>query len=304
MPSYHMNENAHARSRGERCGTESSHCVTINLPTVLLRSFVAIVDNGSMSSAASRVFVSQSALSLQIKRLEELVQKTLFDRQGPRLELTVAGSILLNYARRVLHLHDEALTAIQADTMTAPVRVGMVQDLADTQLSQILGRFAELHAGSRIFARVSRTPDLIAMLERSELDLILGFAGTGDPDVIRQHSMAWLGDPSLLENEVLPLAVLDRPCRFRDAAIASLDAIGRRYSIIVETPNLSMLRAAVKAKLGITCRTELFMSDEPRLMDPSLPPLPKIGYMVRNRNQLDPSTMALVSVASEAILAL
>lgn len=84
----------------------------INLPTNLLRSFVAIVDNGSMLSAADKVFVTQSALSLQIKRLEELLQLPLFNRDGRRLSLTSSGELMLGYARRVLQLHDEAITAV------------------------------------------------------------------------------------------------------------------------------------------------------------------------------------------------
>ena len=86
--------------------------MAINLPTNLLRSFVAIVDTGSMSGASEHVFVTQSALSLQIRRLEELVQQTLFVKDGRRLALTRPGLVLLDYARRILALHDEAVTAL------------------------------------------------------------------------------------------------------------------------------------------------------------------------------------------------
>ena len=86
----------------------------VNLPTNLLRSFVAIVDTGSMLNASEKVFVTQSALSLQIKRLEELLQQSLFHRDGRRLSLTQAGELMLDYARKVLILHDEAVSAITA----------------------------------------------------------------------------------------------------------------------------------------------------------------------------------------------
>ena len=104
--------------------------MTVNLPTNMLRSFVAIVETGSMLNASEQVFVTQSALSLQIKRLEELVQQHLFLREGRRLTLTSAGEVLLGYARRILALHDEAVAAITTGRFEGPVRIGMVQDFA------------------------------------------------------------------------------------------------------------------------------------------------------------------------------
>ena len=96
----------------------------VNLPTNLLRSFVAIVDTGSMLNASEKVFVTQSALSLQIKRMEELLQQSLFHREGRRLTLTPAGDLMLDYARKILTLHDEAVTAVMArlapETMAGP----------------------------------------------------------------------------------------------------------------------------------------------------------------------------------------
>src|ERR1700709_1563617 len=153
----------------------------VNLPTNLLRSFVAIVDTGSMLNATEQVFVTQSALSLQIRRLEEMVQQSLFTREGRRLVLTAAGAVLLDYARRVLTLHDEALAAVNAGQFTGPVRIGMVQDFADTLLAGALARFAELHPSSQIYARVAGTVELHTLLERSRLDKIVGFAAADDP---------------------------------------------------------------------------------------------------------------------------
>src|ERR1700710_610763 len=105
----------------------------VNLPTNLLRSFVAIVDTGSMLNATEQVFVTQSALSLQIKRLQRKGEQSWFPREGGRARaaLTAAGIVLLDYARRVLTLHDEAVSAVSAGHFSGPVRVGMVQDFAD-----------------------------------------------------------------------------------------------------------------------------------------------------------------------------
>jgi DNA-binding transcriptional LysR family regulator len=275
--------------------------MAVNLPTNMLRSFVAIVDTGSMLNASEQVFVTQSALSLQIKRLEELIQQPLFLREGRRLELTAVGDLMLGYARRVLALHDEALTAISAGRFSGPVRIGMVQDFADLLLTGLLARFAELHPDAQIFARVAGTAELQEMLERGQLDVVIGYSGPADPHAIRTAPTHWLGDETLIAKTALPLAVLEKPCRFREAAIAALEAAGRPWRIAIETPNLSTLRAAVTAGLGLTCRTDIFMRDLPTIIDPRLPALPDVSCILLTREQGGEAVTHLVELAGEAI---
>lgn len=276
--------------------------MAVNLPTTMLRSFVAIVDTGSMLNASGQVFVTQSALSLQIKRLEELVQQPLFLREGRRLALTAAGDLLLSYARRVLALHDEALAAISAGRFAGPVRIGMVQDFADLLLTGLLARFAELHADAQIFARVAGTAELQEMLERGQLDVVIGYAAPGHPQAIRTAPTLWLGDEALIEKETLPLVVLEKPCRFREAATTALDAAGQPWRIAVETPNLSTLRAAVAAGLGLTCRTDIFLRDLPIPTNPRLPVLPDVSCILLTREQGGEAVEHLVELAEESIL--
>lgn len=273
----------------------------VNLPTNLIRSFVAIVDTGSMLNASNHVFVTQSALSLQIKRLEELVQQSLFIREGRRLELSEAGEILLDYARRLLALHDEAVIAVGSGGFVGPIRVGTVQDFADTLLSGLLAQFAGLHPDAQIYAKVAGTAELQDLLDRDQLDIVIGYAAADDPAALRISPMAWYGDPDLALHETLPLAVLEKPCRFREAAIASLEAAGRPYRIAVETPNLSSLRAAVEAQLGITCRTGSFLGDEALLADLNLPILPQVASFVGRRKGLDQAPAKLAELAIEAV---
>jgi len=275
--------------------------MALNLPTTLLRSFVAIVDAGTMLSAADRVFVTQSALSLQIKRLEELVQQSLFTRDGRKLALTRSGQILLDYARRVLSLHDEAIAAISSGSFSGPVRIGTVQDFADTLLTGLLAQFAELHSDAQIFVRIAGTADLQAMLERNQLDIILGFAASDDPTAIRVAPMNWFGNAALATQPVIPLAVLEKPCRFREAAIASLEAAGLRYRLAVESPNLSALRAAVDAGLGLTCRTHIFLRDAEPTASEVLPALPNIACIIGTSPDVDAPTAHLAELAAEVI---
>lgn len=273
----------------------------VNLPTSLLRSFVAIVDTGSMLNASEQVYVSQSAVSLQIKRLEELVQQPLFSREGRRLTLTAAGDVLISYARRVLSLHDEAIDAIAYGQIAGPVRVGMVQDFADALLSGLLARFAELHPESQIFARVAGTAELLAQMEHGQLDLLMGFAAADDPSAIKVAPMAWYGNALLGRADVVPLAVLESPCRFREAAVSSLNAAGRPWRIAVETPNLSTLRASVEAGLGLTCRTHLFLPETAVIAHPVLPTLPKVAYILATAGTTGAAAGRLAELADQVI---
>ncbi|WP_375395576.1 LysR substrate-binding domain-containing protein [uncultured Sphingomonas sp.] len=273
----------------------------VNLPTSLLRSFVAIVETGSMIAASEQVFVTQSALSLQTKRLEDMVQQPLFLREGRRLALTPAGETLLDYARRLLALNDETVSAVGAGHFAGPIRIGMVQDFAETMLGGILARFADLHPESQLYARVAGTAELLALLEGGQLDIVVGYAGADDPGAIQVAPMAWYGKESLADRAIVPLAVLEKPCRFREAAIAAFEAAGRPWRIAIETPNLSTLRAAVEAGLGITARTHLFLADASPLEMINLPALPQVACIVRRGGPFDQAAQRLFDLSVQVV---
>lgn len=271
-----------------------------NLPTELLRTFVAIVDAGTLQKATERIFLTQSALSLQIKRLEDLLQTPLFLREGRRLSLAPAGVTLLSFARKILELNEQAVAAVTANSFAGPVRVGMVQDMSDTLLSGVLAGFSRIHPQALLHARVAGTAELLDLLQNDRLDLIAGFGPQGDPLAIVEHPVTWMGNPELLDEAVLPLAVLEPPCRFRAAAIAALDRIGRPYRIVLETPNLSSLRAAVRAGLGISCRAAAF-DPLPPLNRDGLPPLAPVSVILAHRNNPAESLASLVTLVRDAI---
>src|SRR5580658_8377958 len=145
----------------------------VNLPTELLRSFAAIVDAGSMLRATGRVFVTQSALSLQMKRLEDLVQTSLFQREGRRLSLTPAGQSLLSHAREILDANDRAVTALSGDVLAGPARIGMMQDFAEALLGGVLVRFAQLNPETQVQVRVGDTAELLDLMQSGQLDVLL-----------------------------------------------------------------------------------------------------------------------------------
>ena len=280
----------------------AAHCCSVtvmpmNLPTELLRSFVAIVDSGSMLKATERVFVTQSALSLQMKRLEDMVQTSLFHREGRKLALTPPGTALLALAREILALNDRAVAVLTGDALAGPMRIGIVQDFAETLLSGLLAQFAQLHPETQLQVRVAGSPELLELLNADRLDVVFCMGADDDPAASRIVPMLWHGEPSLAHADVLPLAVLEVPCRFRDAALRALEHAGRPHRIALETPSLSALRAAVQAGLAVTCRTALFRPDHEPIQSELLPALPKVAYVKHAR----PSPHATVGRLVEMI---
>jgi len=274
--------------------------VAPTLPTELLRTFVAIVDAGTLQKATERVFLTQSALSLQVKRLEDLLQVRLFQREGRRLALAPAGSTLLGYARKILELNDQAVAAVIAESFAGPVRVGMVQDMSEALLTGVLAGFSKIHPQALLQARVGGTAELLDLLASDRLDVVAGFGPADDSDSIATLPVVWMGNPELLDQEVLPLAVLEPPCRFRAAAIAALDRIGRPYRIIVETPNLSSLRSAVRAGLGLTCRTTAF-DPLPAVDREGLPELSPVSVILTHRPEPAESLRSLIGFIRGAV---
>jgi DNA-binding transcriptional LysR family regulator len=277
--------------------------MVVNLPTDLLRSFAAIVDAGSMLRATERVFVTQSALSLQMKRLEDLVQAALFQREGRRLALTPAGQSLLGHAREILDANDRAVLAMSGDVLAGPARIGFVQDFAETLLSGVLARFAQLNPETQVQVRVGGSAELQNLMQSGQLDVVLCMSAPDDPAAIRTAPMRWLGSDKLARQKTVPLAVLEQPCRFRDAALAALEQAGRPYRIVLETPSLAALRAAVESSLGITCRTTHFM-DTVCGSKEVLPPLPHIAYVRHIRSNPHSTIARLADLIQTAALEL
>lgn len=273
----------------------------VNLPTELLRSFVAIVETGSMQQATARVFVTQSALSLQMRRLEELIRQPLFNRQGRTLALTPAGESLLKTARDILALNDRILVELQGQALSGSVRVGLNQDFAELFLPGVLREFTITHSEIQTQVRVGGSQELLELLSAGQLDTVLCVRPPDDPHQIQIVQSSWYGYEHLLEQEVLPLALLEPPCLFRKGALAALEATGRPFRIVVETASLSGLRAAVHAGLAITCRGPLFSGSTSPLPENSLPALPKISYALNSASMLSPAATRLKELLKQAV---
>jgi DNA-binding transcriptional LysR family regulator len=280
----------------------------INLEIDVLRTLVTAYQLGSFNRAAEQVGRSQSAISQQIHKLEERVGQPLFRKQGRGLALTEAGEIILAYARRILDLNDEAVTAVTGVAIDGAVRFGMPGDFSETWLPVALGRFKRAHPGVRIEATVDRNSSLIDRLNKGQIDLalILSSETLAGSEVLTSLPMAWIGSDNALRktDEPIPLALFEQPCFFRTAAIAALDAAGIPWRIEFTSPSLAGLWAAVDAGLGITVRTSV--SPPPHLVNVGdrlrLPKLPSVELSLHSAGRaLTPASARLRDILLETL---
>jgi DNA-binding transcriptional LysR family regulator len=264
-----------------------------DIPSPLLRTFVAVVDCGSLAAAARRIARSESALSLQIARLEAIVRQPLFYRDGRALRLNPIGGLLLGHARSILGRIDAARAELTPNTVV-PVRLGIVQDFVAGVLRPTLADVLAATPGAAFSIVVASTAELLQAIGEDRIDAALCAGEPFGGNVVTRFPMKWFGEPDLLLGDVIPLVGITLPCPFLLAAQRVLDAAGRPWRMALTTPSLDGLRAAVEAGLGITCRTEAGLCLPP-MSGTSLPQLPEIAYSIVERRQGDPGTRLVVN---------
>ncbi|MER8571879.1 LysR substrate-binding domain-containing protein [Mesorhizobium sp. M1338] len=270
----------------------------------LLRTFLAFVDSGSLAQAASSVGRSPSAVTAQMQRLEEIVGEPLLAPQGRGRGLTPAGEDLVGHARRILAAHREAWLALKGARAAGRVAIGTTQDFADSGLPDLLRAFAVSHPRVRIELRVGRSAELAQALQSGGLDLAIVMRQAAVPDEVGvlREPMIWLCSQRGLTSrqEEVPLALLDPYCGFREAALAALDAAGRRYRIAAGSASLAGLRTAVNAGVALTLRTVRFahsgIVEAPREL--GLPQVPMAEFAIRLRVGADGPASDLATLLS------
>ena len=223
-----------------------------------LKCLVAVVDTGSLSSAAGEVHRSQSAVSMQLKKLEEASGKRLVDRGAGRLELTPEGQTLLGYARRILDLHAQAHVALHGEELTGQVRLGVPDDYAARYLTPVLRRFAPRHSGVEIELTCEQSTALIPRVASDDLDLALVSRDNARRGTLLFHEpMVWVGAAQfeLWRRDPLPIAVYESTSLARRSALGSLARQGRDYRVVYNSSSLAGQIAAVESGLAVAVLT-------------------------------------------------
>ena len=255
--------------------------IVTQLSPDVLRTFVAAADSGSFTHAAVAVHRTQSAVSMQIKRLESELSRTLFDRQGRGVALTAYGETLYRYARRLLALHDEALSAITAPRLGGKVRFGAPEDYAARFLPKALKRFAAVHPMVEVEVRCDATPNLQKRFADGGLDVMLTTEDTWVGPGRRQIDLIWVvaehGGP--LDERPLPLALFHSGCLYRRNALLALEKNRIPYRIAYGSPSMAGVLAAVRAGLAVAPATEASIATGCRraTREDGLPPVAPVG---------------------------
>ncbi|MEO1038636.1 MAG: LysR substrate-binding domain-containing protein [Pseudomonadota bacterium] len=222
----------------------------------LLRAFVAVARSGSFTRAGEALFRSQSAISLQIRKLETVTGQRLFRRNARHVSLTPAGDRLMGYASEMLELHDQAMAAFRAEEVRGLIRLGTPEDFATAHLPRALAGFSRAHPSVQLEVTCDLTLNLLERFRDGALDVALvkrePAAATGGQRVWSEP-LVWVGAHAraFAPRETMPLVVSPRPCVYRKRAEDALTAVGQRSRAAYVCGSLAGCLAAVRAGLGV-----------------------------------------------------
>ena len=225
------------------------------LDTISLKSFIAIAETGTFSHAADTVGRTQSALSLQIKKLEESLGCELFVRTSRKVTLTAQGEIFLGYAKRIVQLQWEVYSRLKEPDIEGEIRLGTPEDFATHYLPDVLALFRKHHPRIQLNVSCDLTLNLVDGFHRGDFDIILvkrdPKATKGGTKVWREP-LVWAAADHWQPEKPLSLVLSPQPCIYRARALAALDRAKKPWHIAYTSPSLAGTIAAVKAGLGIT----------------------------------------------------
>ena len=252
----------------------------------LLQAFIILVETGSVSETARRIGRTQPAVTLQIKRLEEAVNATLFDNVGRKLVLTSNGELLLGYARTIMSLQSEAMARIAAPKLSGRVVLGVPDLYAAYIMPEILSRFFSAFPDVEIEIRTQLSSPLIASLEKGEIDLALvtGMRAFSEGQIVAQEPLVWVTgtNRSMHDKNPVPLALLPTGNVFRDLALAGLEVTGRKWKVSLVSTSISGLHAAVLSGFAVSAiaKSSIILGEADSF--PELPSVDLVLYRAGN----------------------
>ncbi|MGO8868532.1 MAG: LysR family transcriptional regulator [Alphaproteobacteria bacterium] len=276
-----------------------------------LRTMVAGAELGSFARAASRLGRSQSAVSMQLRKLEQQTGRPLFRRSGRGLAPTEAGDALLAYARRIIALNDEAAASLGATAAVASVKLGLPQDFAEDVLPDVVLRFSRKWPLVHVEAHAGRNYRLENDVQTGRLDVAIAFYRPGSERQgtrVASLPLLWLAGKRPVRassDDSVPLVLFDHPCLFRQTALETLDGRGPRWHLSLTTPSLPGIWAALRSGLGITIRTAHRVPPGVREVrqELALPRLPRVDVRMLAGSGLSPAASDLRDILDQVVRA-
>jgi DNA-binding transcriptional LysR family regulator len=279
--------------------------MTVLLDVDQLRAFIAIAETGSFTKAAEVVNKTQSAVSMQMKRLEERLDRPIFSRDGRASKLTEDGQRLLDYARRIVKLNIETIAAFSDAELSGRVRLGVPDDYADRYLPEIMARFSRAYPGVELTVICEPSVDLLERIDASEIDLaiVTNCETKRAAETFRRERLLWVTSNrhSTHSEQPLPLALGRPSCSWRRIAVERLETTGRPHRVLYSSSNAGAVAAAVLAGLAVSVLPESGLRPGMRVLTAAegFPELPscRIG-LVRNAHE----SSALADALAEHII--
>ncbi len=235
------------------------------LDSDLLRTFLAVAETGSVTAGAERIHRSQSATSLQIKQLEQIVGCALFRRHGRGVVTTTAGDRLLPVAQDVTRSLDSTLAEMRGESLSGCLRIGIPDDHSRLTLPRIIAEFGLRHPKVELHVQSSIGMGFDTALKSGELDIAIFEVPeqANQDEVLRKDVLVWLArrDMDVSSDHVLPVALFDRDCWWRDVALAGLNASGRRHRVLFTGESVVGIRSAVRSGIAAGLLSECEADD-------------------------------------------
>ena len=274
------------------------------LDSDLLRTFLAIANTGSFTRGADQIFRSQSAVSLQIKQLEDLLGQEVFNRHARGVSLTLAGETLQPVARRVISMLDLTMGELKRDPLQGFVRIGIPDEYGETILPQIIADFSRQHPHVELDVRCSFSAGFEKALADKELDLAVYEVEIppGNAKILRKEKTVWacseFYEPE--EQEILSVALFDQACWWRDRAIEALNESGRRYRVVYTSESVAGVVAAIEAGVAIGPVNRHYIKKNIRILPQAsgLSNLPDSYLILDSRSQ---SNLPAIKILTRAI---
>ncbi|MEH0019016.1 MAG: LysR family transcriptional regulator [Desulfobacter sp.] len=230
--------------------------IPIDLDINMLRCFKEVAETGSFTRAGNNIGLTQAGVSTKIRRLEERLSAKVFNRTSKTLSLTLEGEVLLDYARRILSVHDEAVSRLTRPEACGHLRIGLIDYFLPDLLPGLLSRFRKQYPNVHLEVQTDMGTGLIPMFEKGELDLVVAGkdAYQGSTRVLVQEPLIWVTgkDTDIAHCDIMPLALLPSPCIFRTLAIENLEKAGRKWEILYTGSSIAGIQMAVQAGMGLS----------------------------------------------------
>ena len=257
-----------------------------NLPMDLLRAFVSVSQLRSFTKAGELLGRSQPAVTLKIKRLEELVDQKLFLRGGKSLELSDSGVALYNYAKQILTLNDLAISQISKSTVHGKIRLGIPSEFATVLLPKIISRFAKAYPNVALEVNCELSKYLLTRAGRESHDLILVLADQDadlDGDLVKTDELVWVSSKKFNHDkeDAVPLIVASEGCIYRHTAMTGLNNVSLSWKIVYTNPDLTGIQYAIQEGLGVTVLSRSIVPENLHILGASAG-LPSLGRMSIN----------------------